>query len=61
MKPSLQHFQFCRVGLSLGILYLSILHNNMLGTVYQNMIKEICKCNNMNEIWVHLFEPYEKL
>jgi hypothetical protein len=24
-KPSLQHFQFCRVGLSLGILYLSIL------------------------------------
>jgi hypothetical protein len=27
IKPSLQHFQFCRVGLSLGILYLSILLN----------------------------------
>jgi hypothetical protein len=25
IKPSLQHFQFCRVGLSLGILYLPIL------------------------------------
>jgi hypothetical protein len=25
IKPSLQHFQFCSVGLSLGILYLSIL------------------------------------
>jgi hypothetical protein len=24
IKPSLQHFQYCRVGLSLGILYLSI-------------------------------------
>jgi hypothetical protein len=25
IKPSLQHFQFCRVGLSLGILYLTTL------------------------------------
>jgi hypothetical protein len=24
IKPSLHHFQFCRIGLSLGILYLSI-------------------------------------
>jgi hypothetical protein len=27
IKPSLQHFQFCRVGLSLGILFSSILKN----------------------------------
>jgi hypothetical protein len=28
IKPSLQHFQFCRVGLSLGILIFSILTNH---------------------------------
>jgi hypothetical protein len=32
IKPSLQHFQFCRVGLSLGILYLSISRISMLST-----------------------------
>jgi hypothetical protein len=37
IKPSLQHFQFCRVGFSLGILFFSILtHEKKMPLIYVN-------------------------